>query len=560
MRGNISDIEAGVIWTFPGGIHPPERKQPASDKPLRRIALPQQLVLPLRQHIGQAGDLLVAEGDRVLKGQALTKPGLTNGLPVHAPTSATVIAIEPRATAHPSGLSELSIVLSPDGEERWIEKKPLADFRQHDRAELIAAIKAAGIAGLGGAGFPTAQKLAQQKPLDYLIINGVECEPYICADDRLMREHAEEILTGVDILLHITGIEKALIAIEDNKPEAIQAMRDAIAERSQFALRIVPTKYPSGGEKQLIQLLTGRQVPSKGLPMDIGLLMQNVGTAFAVKRAIIDGEPLLERVVTLTGEALQQPGCVWALLGTPIAHLMEQAGFTPDNLPRVIMGGPMMGFTLPALDVPVVKTTNCLLAPTEKELPPTRQELACIRCGACADVCPASLQPQQLQWLAKAKDYDALEQQQLFDCIECGACAYVCPSEIPLVHYYRKAKAEIKNIAREKAKAEIARERFEARQQRLEREKEERLERHRKAAEARQKAKQEAQQSGAEDPVQAALERVKRKKAEAANAEAPATNDKPQKSAAVAAAIARAKAKKAKQQAADAADNEKDES
>lgn len=541
MRDIKSFVEAGLIGQFPGGIHPPERKSPANQQPLRRLPLPAELVLPLRQHIGPSGQCLVKVGDNVLKGQQLTEAKLSQGLPLHAPTSGTVSAIEERPTAHASGLPEMAIVITPDGDDRWGPKQPLPDFRQQDRATLIEHIQAAGIAGLGGAGFPTAQKLASQKPIQYLIINGVECEPYICADDRLMREQADEIVSGIQILQYISNAEQVLLAIEDNKPEAIESMRNAITGIDDISLRVVPTKYPSGGEKQLIELLTGAQVPHNQLPLDVGLLMQNTGTAYAVKRAIIDGEPLLERVVTLTGECMHNPGNVWALLGTPIDHLLQQGSFQAEEETRVIMGGPMMGFTLPVTAVPVIKTTNCILTPTLEELPPAQAEMACIRCGACAEVCPATLQPQQLQWLAKAKDYDALEQHNLFDCIECGACAYVCPSEIPLVHYYRKAKAEIRNIAREKAKAELARQRFERRQQRLEREKQERLERHRKAAEARKKMQQEKAQQSAPAADQPA-----------------ATKPAQDKSSAVAAAIARAKAKKAAQQAAQQESSDKD--
>jgi electron transport complex protein RnfC len=297
-----------------------------------------------------------------------------------------------------------------------------------------------------------------------------------------------------------------------------------------MSLRVVPTKYPSGGEKQLIQLLTGRQVPSRGLPIDIGLLMHNVGTAYAVQQAIDLGLPLTQRVVTVTGENVSKPGNYWVRLGTPVAHVLAHAGFKPEKAQKVIMGGPMMGFTLGSLQVPVVKISNCLLVPSTEELAPPRDEMPCIRCGACADVCPAQLLPQQLQWLAKAQDHDGLNQQNLFDCIECGACAYVCPSEIPLVHYYRKAKAEIRDIAREKAKSEVARERFEARQQRLEREKEERLERHRQAAEARQQAQQQAVEQGAPNPndaVQAAIARAKARKAAQAAAAAEQATEQP---------------------------------
>jgi len=531
---NISAIEAGQLWSFHGGIHPPERKQLSNQTPIQTLPLSKTFVVPVKQHSGNSGEILVAVGDDVRAGQPLTQPGLQRGLPVHAPTSGTVLAIDEQPIAHPSGLTDLTITLAADGQDAWYPTTPCPDYQQLSRAELLERIQAAGIAGLGGAGFPSAQKLALQRPLEYLIINGVECEPYITADDRLMREHAAEIISGTEILMQVSGCNKALIAIEENKPEAIAIFTQLLSERaaaaSSIALRQVPVKYPSGGEKQLIEILTGRQVPSRGLPIDVGLLMHNVGTAFAIHQAIVLGIPLIQRVVTVTGEQVDKPGNYWVRLGTPVADLLAYAGFhetTGKAAQRVIMGGPMMGFALANLQVPVVKITNCLLLPSTTELAPAQQEMNCIRCGACADVCPAQLLPQQLQWLAKAKDYDGLEQQNLFDCIECGACAYVCPSEIPLVHYYRKAKAEIRNIAREKAKAEIARERFEARQERLEREKQERLERHRQAAEARKAAQAEAVAAGADNPqdaVQAAIARAKARKAAQAAAAAKAND------------------------------------
>jgi len=515
MQKNKALIQDGHIWTFPGGIHPPERKH-ASAAPIAQLPLPEQLIVPIRQHIGEPAELLVQVGEQVLKGQALTASHQHGQLPVHAPTSGRIDKIAASTIAHPSGLTDTCVFIVPDGRDQCVDKQPIADYRICDRGQLLDHIKQAGIAGLGGAGFPTAQKLAQQKPLDYLIINGVECEPYICADDRLMREYADEIITGIEILMYLTSAPTTLLAVEDNKPEAIASLKQALGARQDIQLRVVPTKYPSGGEKQLIQLLTGQEVPSRGLPIDIGLVMQNVATAFAVKRAIIDGEPLVERVVTITGNTIAKPGNYWVRLGTPVAHLLQATGFKATAQQRVVMGGPMMGFALGDLQAPIVKISNCILVPDQQELPPAPAESPCIRCGACADVCPASLLPQQLYWHAKSKDHEALEQHNLFDCIECGACAYVCPSAIPLVHYYRQAKAEIRNLAREKARAEIARERFEARQQRLEREQQERLERHRKAAEARKKSQAEAAQTPGKDPqaaVKAALERAKARKA-----------------------------------------------
>jgi electron transport complex protein RnfC len=577
------EIENGKLWRFPGGIHPAERKELANQTPIQRMPIPQRLLIPFKQHIGQPGHLLVQPGDHVLKGQPLTEPGPNGGLPVHAPTSGEIRAIQNRPSAHPSALPVPTIELATDGNDSWCERQSIANYRDCSSAELIAHINSAGIAGLGGAAFPTAQKLSAQGELNYLIINGAECEPYIVSDDRLMREHAEEIVKGIDILLHLSNIDTALIAIEDNKPEAIAAMQAAAKEDARIRVRVIPTRYPSGGERQLIQILTGRQVPANGLPKDIGLLMQNVGTARAVYRAVVHGEPLIERVITLTGEALKQPGTVWALLGTTVADLLDFAGYQPYRKARVIMGGPMMGFTLPDLAVPVVKGSNCILAPARKELPAAGSEMACIRCGACAEVCPASLLPQQLYWLARDNDYDGLREHNLADCIECGACAYVCPSEIPLVHYYRQAKAEMREQYIEKQKAEIAKERFEARKARLEREKQERLERHQRAAEARKQAQAERAEAAAtettpaqaptasndsKDRVAAAVARAKAKKqAQQQTDAAPSEPEKPagetakdDKKARVAAAVARAKAKKEAQQQADATPSEPEKS
>lgn len=537
------------LHAFPGGIHPPERKAPANSTPTRRLPLADKLYVSLRQHSGPAAELCVSVGETVKKGQALSKPGVDNGLPVHAPTSGVITAITDHPLNHPSGLSGPTVCIDVDHRDEWAPREPLGNLSALSRREILNYLQTMGIAGLGGAGFPTARKIAGAQGIDVLIINGVECEPYIAADDRLMREQAQGILRGCEILQELTAAKQVVIAIEDNKPEAIAAMTAALsADNSTFILRVIPTRYPSGGEKQLIQVLTGLQVPANQLPADIGVLVHNVGTAFAIAKAIDAGEPLLERVVTVTGETVAEPCTAWVPIGTPVGHVLQSCGFQAEPQQRVIIGGPMMGYTIPSLDVPVTKTTNCILAPSAKELRPADEEMACIRCGACEQVCPASLLPQQLQWLAKAKDYDGLKQHHLADCIECGACAYVCPSEIPLVYYYRQAKAQIREQLIEQQKSEIARQRFEARQARLEREKEERLEKHRKAAEARKAAQAARAESNEDDPVQAALARVKaRKAAQEANADAPATDDKKDQ---VAAAVARAKARKAEREAA----------
>ncbi|TXZ05944.1 electron transport complex subunit RsxC [Vibrio mimicus] len=536
MLSLIEQIKSGKLWDFPGGIHPFENKHQSNRQPIINASIPNELVLPLKQHIGKAGDLLVKVGDRVLKGQPLTQYTSTFMLPIHAPTSGVISAIEPRTVAHPSGLSELCIVLAPDQQEEWFELQPQPDYQQLSPETLLELIRQAGISGMGGAGFPTAKKLQSGlSRTEILIINAAECEPYITADDVLMRQHANEIIQGIEIVEHILKPKLTIIGIEDNKPEAVAALQQA-AQDKPMVIRVIPTKYPSGGEKQLIKILTNLEVPKGGIPADIGLLVQNVGSLQAIARAILHGEPLIRRVVTLTGDCFRKPRNVWALLGTPVQALLNEFGYKADKkLPRLIMGGPMMGFTLPHAQVPITKTANCILAPTRNELTSSDHEMACIRCGQCADACPVSLLPQQLQWHAKAQEFDKCEELNLKDCIECGACAHVCPSDIPLVQYYRQAKAEIRTRSIEAEAAERAKARFEEKKARMDRDKAERENRFKQAAEDRRK---EMQQQGGSDAIAAAIERVKAQKAQLE----PADNSvKP----AIAAAIARAKAKQA---------------
>lgn len=549
----IERLNSDRLWTFPGGVHPDDKKTLSNSSKIQQVSLPDLFTVPLRQHVGMEGNCIVEVGDTVKKGQVLTQSSNPYAVPVHAPTSGEVISIAPHVIAHPSGLTEMCISIRPDGEDSWVELSPMRDYQSQQKCEIIEAICNAGISGLGGAGFPTHIKTSSSKPVEFLIINGIECEPYITADDRLMREHAWQIRQGIDILSHLVEPKAIVIAVEDNKPEAIEALKLACQDKDDYRIVAVETKYPAGGEKQLIQVITGREVPRNGLPSDIGILMFNVGTAFAIADAVLSGKPLIERVVTLTGEAADTPCNVWARLGTPVGHLLKHAGYQPkkQRAPRVIMGGPMMGFALADMAIPIVKITNCLLVPGKRELADDDAERPCIRCSECADACPASLLPQQLFWHAKAKEYDKAQEYNLFDCIECGACAYVCPSEIPLVHYYRQAKSEIRLERDERNKAEKARLRFEARKARLEQEKREREERHRKAKEARMAASNDTAQSGTKDKVAAALARAKAKKqAQKDNAELEPEQPPQDKKAQVAAAVARAKAKKAEREAA----------
>ncbi len=543
MNALIESIKSGKLWNFHGGIHPLDNKSQSNSSSIGQLQAGGQVVIPLKQHIGKSGELRVKVGDKVLKGQALTQCTSRLMLPVHAPISGTVSAIEPRVIAHASGLTEPCIVIDNDHQHTWVDLEPCDDINTLSAQELLHKIRTAGIAGLGGGGFPCADKIESgNNRTEILIINAAECEPYITADDVLMRYHATEIIQGIDILCQILEPKLTIIGIEDNKPEAIEALNIA-AKNHDIVIRVIPTKYPSGGEKQLIEILTGKQIPSKGIPADIGVLVHNVGSLFAIQQAVVEGKPLIERVLTLTGNAFSQPRNYWAPIGTLISDVLYQVEHQIQSGNKLIMGGPMMGFTLPHTNVPIVKTSNCLLAPSKKELTQQGQEMPCIRCGQCAAVCPSSLLPQQLYWHAKGNELNKCEQLNLADCVECGACAFVCPSQIPLVNYYRQAKAAMRIEVMEAEAAEKARQRFEDRKQRLAREKAEREAKIRQMTNAR---KQDSAENGA---ITAAIARVKQKQTLAYDA------TQTDKKSAVAAAIARAKAKQAQSTTGDAPDN-----
>ncbi|MBO2700937.1 electron transport complex subunit RsxC [Shewanella algae] len=553
----LEQLDKGTQWRLTGGIHPPQMKDLSNGSPIGRLPLASEFLLPVPQ-VGDSAVLEVKVGDRVLKGQALTRGLSAMYLAVHAPTSGIIRAIEQRPSNHPSALPVLTCVLEADGQDQAI------DFDQQDiaalsREQILSRIRQAGIAGLGGAMFPAHIKLNPASEIELLLINGVECEPYISSDDRLMREHAREILDGIEIVHGLLNPKRVIIAIEDNKPEAVQAMQQALDScylpKGSIRITVIPTKYPSGGEKQLIQIITGQEVPSGAIPAQLGIVVHNVGTAFAIREAVCLGKPLIERVVTVTGGNIPKPGNYWVPLGTPIAHILEQSGFTPSGQDTVIIGGPMMGHTLPLIKVPLLKGSNCILVPSASEISPPAEEKACIRCGECAQVCPASLLPQQLYWHSKAEEYDKASAYNLRDCIECGCCSYVCPSDIPLVEYYRVAKAAIKRNHEEKQLAEQAKQRFDARLKRLEAEKQAREAKAKAAADKRRAA----MGSGEKDAVAEAMARIKAKKA--AEASVVATESPVEKAVEtdsaviqpkadkrksdVAAAIARAKAKKA---------------
>ena len=541
----VERLRQNKLWTYPGGIHPLENKKQSNQNPIRRLHLPKYFYVPVVQHAGWAGDLCVKTGDYVFKGQPLTKGDNYRQLPVHAPTSGTILAIEPYTSSHPSGLPEITVIIETDGRDEWIDRQPIEDFLSLSPEQIVEKVYQHGVAGLGGAVFPTGAKLSfADKRCKALIINGAECEPYITCDDRLMQDYTDELLEGIRILRYVLRPEEVVIAIEDNKPNAIRAIEKGLKGANDIHLRVIPTKYPSGASDQLVQVLTGLEIPQGQRTIEMGIVMHNVGTAFAVKRAVIDDEPLIERVVTLTGDKIRNKGNVWARLGTPILHLLEQVDYRADSRFPVFLGGPMTGFILHSLQSPVTKLTNCIIAPDHFEYAPPEPERNCIRCSSCSDACPVGLLPQQLYWFARAEDHDKSKEYHLSACIECGVCAYVCPSYIPLIQYFRQEKAKIAEIEEKERKAEEAKIRFEAREARLQKEKEARTARINQAAEKR---REEVAQAAGEDPVAAALARIKAKKAEPAAEVHAKANGEPDNSELMAQRRARRLAKQAEQ-------------
>ena len=453
---------------FHGGLHitPPRHKSMSTGTPSREAALSAEYAISLRQRDGSAYLAKVAPGERVLRGQLLAEPVNSQDAPVHAPTSGTIRAIEPRPEMHPANLPVPHLILESDGKDEAVPPLPTLDPETTDADTLHERIAACGIVGLGGAGFPTARKLGH--PANTLVINAAECEPYITCDDLQIRENAADIIRGAQIAAKILGAAHIHFGIEDDKPQAIAALERAAADINDPRLKIssVPTRYPSGNARQLFELLLGVRVPADQHASDYGLICHNSGTLKAVYDAVIRGEPLTERYTTISGEGVNQPQVLRIRTGAPARDLIAQAGGEKgDN--RYIIGGPMMGYEIASADTPLQKTGNSLLllpaiAPAE--------ESPCIRCSRCADACPMELLPQQLLWYSQSDEHKRLKQYRLFDCIECGICAAVCPSAIPLVQYYRHSKGAIRAADEKTRAAEHARTRHEARTARLERE------------------------------------------------------------------------------------------
>lgn len=457
-----------------GGLRLSAEKAESTAMSIQTVPLPDQLVLPIAQHVGEAAHPIVGIGEHVLKGQLLAESYGSLSAPIHASSSGKVVAIEPWPVSRRHGDNAPCIIIECDGEDRAVQlAEEIRPFNTYEPDSLLQKILQGGIVGLGGAVFPTGQKLMQAStmPLDHLILNGVECEPYISCDDRLMREQAAEVLGGAQILMHALGLDKCYVVIESDKPEAIGAIGEALAELDdiRITLKQVPTIYPSGGEDQLVQLVANREVPSGGLPTDVGCVVQNVGTAAAIYRWIREGEPLISRVTTVTGPGVSSPMNVTARIGTTVADVISFAGGYTEHADQLVIGGPMCGKSVTTDRIPVVKATNCILVLSETST--KGDELPCIRCGECATVCPIQLLPQQLFWYACADNEAKLRSYGLTDCIECGCCDLVCPSHIPLTASFRNAKARIQELADEKSRAERARLRYESRNERLEAEK-----------------------------------------------------------------------------------------
>ena len=459
-----------------GGLRLPAHKRESTAELIKVAPIPSRLVLPIEQHVGSPAQPVVGVGDLVFKGQLVAKPDDELGAPVHASSSGIVTAIEQWPVSPRFGEAATCIVIECDGKDTTGPAAAVTDYRKLNPAELLPRILDGGIVGLGGAVFPTAQKLMQARTceIDYLVLNGVECEPYISCDDVLMRECAAEILSGAQILMHALQVNTCLLAVESDKPEALLRLGQVLTELDdeRIVLKQVPSVYPSGGEDQLVQLVTGREVPSGGLPTDVGCVVQNVGTAAAVHDWIVNNEPLISRVTTVTGDGVSTPGNIRARIGTPVQDVIAFAGGYTDRAKHLIIGGPMTGKSVSTDEVPLVKASNCILAVSDA--PGKGDELPCIRCGECALVCPVRLLPQQLLWYARADDETKLRDFDLTDCIECGCCDLVCPSHIPLTADFRRAKGRIRELADEKARADRAKRRFETRSRRLEQEHQER--------------------------------------------------------------------------------------
>ncbi len=438
--------------TFKGGVHPPEEKNWTQDKPIEVMPAPATVVIPLQQHIGRPSTPKVKVGDVVKIGDPLSEPGGFVSVPSHASVSGTVKAIE--LAPHPLGVEILAVTIENDGKDEFSDViLKVADKNELSREEIIGRISTAGIAGMGGATFPTHVKLSPppNKKIETLILNGAECEPYLTSDHRLMLEYPAEILDGMQIIIKALDCKTGFIGIEKNKPDAIKLLREKVREQGYpFQVISFQVKYPQGAEKQLIKAITGREVPRGGLPMDVGCLVQNVGTAKAVYDAVRFKKPLYERVVTVTGRGINASRNVLTRIGTPLHELLNFCGGLNDGAAKIINGGPMMGISQFSLEVPVIKGTSGILILAEKESQIVMEQ-PCIRCGRCVTACPMGLMPNMLGTLVEHNKFDLAKKYGVLDCIECGSCTFICPAKRYLVHYIKHGKYEVNRAAKSAA-------------------------------------------------------------------------------------------------------------
>lgn len=489
----LDKIFSGKIWRFFGGIKPDERKS-TSDSPIEELGIPSLITLPLDRHLDPDGQLLVRVGDYVKAGQALTIPGGKRKVPLHATTSGDIIGINMQILPHPSAFQGRCISIKPDGRDEQVPPQPIVDWQNKTPNELLARIRSFGIEGLGGAQFQTAAKIEAaleeaKGDCNIFIVNGAECEPVATCDDRLMQEKADEIAIGIEVVRHILHPKVIIVAIENNKPKAIAAIKKAVAP--DIIVREIPTIYPSGAARNLIKICTGIEIPYNEHTSECGIVVDNVETVFAIKQAVVDGIPLIKRVITVDGKTLGKQGNALVRLGTSVRFVLNAFKLNPERHQRIILGGPFMGFTLPTIDVPLTKSVTCIYVPSHNELPETNNVMNCIRCGRCARVCPSRLVPYQLYAMARAGQHKKTENCGMLDCTECGCCAYVCPSRIPLTNQFRKEKNILHLLQEQQHRNEHAQKRMAARQERL---KQEEAQRALRRAEALARAQQQKEQ------------------------------------------------------------------